>query len=66
MVYEADSDLVVGVVGEMHSGKNFTVFGMNEGETSLDLREEMKGVLPRIIEDLMAAEYDLNVSVQKV
>jgi len=58
VVYETDSDLVIGVVGESFSGKFFTVFGAPLGQ--LELTDEstidafdMRGILERTADELL-------------
>ena len=52
MVYEASSDLVVGIVGEAFSGKFYTLFGAPLSERTSDM-VDMRGVLERITDDLL-------------
>ena len=61
MVYEADSDLVIGVVGEAFSGKFFTFFGgacLEENDSLVDL--DMRGVLERTAEDLLETAREMD------
>jgi ABC-type dipeptide/oligopeptide/nickel transport system ATPase component len=58
VVYEADSDLVIGVVGESFSGKFFTVFGATPGQLELTdestiLDFDMSGILERTADELL-------------
>ena len=60
VVYDSDSDLVVGVVGEAFSGKFFTFFGapLEQVEENSDL--DMRGALERTTEDLLATARELD------
>ena len=59
---------MVGVVGEIHSGKSFTTFGLKDDNepASSELRDDMRGVLPRLVDELIDAEDNLNIPTEKV
>jgi hypothetical protein len=65
VVYEADSDLVIGIVGESFSGKFFTMFGAPLGQLELANEStlidfDMRGVLERTADELLETAKELD------